>query len=287
MTGVVVGADGSACGLQAVAVAAREALLRHCPLRVVHGFLWPYFPVSLSPSAVGPPEGGLRNEARRIVGEALEHARKAAPGVEATGEVVTGSADAVLVAESRGADLAVVGDRGLGGFGGLLLGSTGVQLSAHAGCPVLVVRGRPEPDGPVLLGVDGSPASAPAVDFAFAEAELRGVPLVALHAWTGPVSGGPGDMLPLAFDADLVAAEEERLMAEALAGARADRPGVAVEERLLRTRTRPALIEASREAQLLVVGARGRGGFTGLLLGAVSQAVLHHAECPVAVVHKR
>ena len=94
----------------------------------------------------------------------------------------------------------------------------------------------------------------------------------------------PGDPLTLAYDPEHLRDEEERLLAEALSGWQNRYPDVSVRQRLVNRRTRPALIEASGDAQLLVVGARGRGGFTGLLLGSVSQAILHHSRCPVAVV---
>ncbi|GAA2410644.1 universal stress protein [Streptomyces glaucosporus] len=287
---VVVGVDGSKPSLDAVAAAAREARLRGVGLRVVHAFLWPAMHVPLGPSPTGPPDGGLRNMAERLVADAVEHARTAEPEVEVEGEIVTGEPLTVLERRSRDAALTVVGSRGLGGFTGLLLGSTAVHLSAHGRCPVMVVRGRPEPAGHVLLGMDGSPAGEAAVEFAFAEASLRGAGLVALHTWnnwTGPAVGGPGEPLPLVYDMDMLRDEEERVMAEALSGWQAKYPEVTVHRRLVQARTRPALIEASEDAQLLVVGARGRGGFAGLLLGSVSQAVLHHAHCPVAVVRHR
>jgi nucleotide-binding universal stress UspA family protein len=139
----------------------------------------------------------------------------------------------------------------------------------------------------VLLGVDGSPANDPAVGFAFEEAALRGVPLLALHAWSHPVSTGPGDMQPLVYDDVEVSAEENRVLAEALAGWHDKYPDVTIHRELVHEGARTALIEATGRAQLAVVGTRGRGGFAGLLLGSVSQAVLHHAACPVAVVPHR
>ncbi|MEO3972542.1 universal stress protein [Streptomyces sp. CAU 1734] len=284
---VVVGVDGSASSLAAVETAAREAKLRGTGLRVVHAFIWPAMKVPLGPAAVGPRDGGLRNLAERTLDEAVTRARDVAPGVAVTGEIVTGEPLTVLEERSRTASLAVVGSRGMGGFIGLLVGSTAVHLAAHGRCPVLVVRGEPDREGPVLLAVDGSPEAAGAVEFAFAEASLRGVGLVALHAWnewTEPGDDDPGHPQNLVGDAGRLRGTEERVLAEAIAGLREKYPEVGVERRLIRGRVRPALIEASEEAQLLVVGARGRGGFAGLLLGSVSQALLHHAHCPVAVV---
>ncbi|MGA5710473.1 universal stress protein [Streptomyces cellulosae] len=284
---VVVGVDGAASGLAAVEAAAREARLRGAALRVVHAFIWPALHVPLGPSPSGPPEGGLRNLADRLVAEAVERARATAPEVEVSPAVVTGEPLTVLEAQSRAAELVVVGSRGMGGFVGLLVGSTAVHLAAHGRCPVLVVREQPSAEGPIVLGVDGSAAGEQAVDFAFAEAELRKAPLVALHAWTtwnAPLPAPKDLSAPYANPPGALAGEEERLLSEALAGHQERYPGVVVEHKVVHGGTREALIEASRSAQLLVTGARGRGGFAGLLLGSVSQALLHHAHCPVAVV---
>ncbi|MGV9454356.1 universal stress protein [Streptomyces sp. NPDC003635] len=284
---VVVGVDGSASSLAAVEVAAREARLRGAGLRVVHAFVWPAMHVPLGPSSLGPLEGGLQNMVDRLVAEAVERAGKAAPEVDVSHVVLTGEPLTVLEAQSRAAELVVVGSRGMGGFVGLLVGSTAVHLAAHGRCPVLVVHERRHADGPVVLGVDGSAAGEKAVDFAFAEAALRDAPLVALHAWTtwnAPMPAPQDPSQPFVNPPGALAEEEERLLSEALAGRKERYPGVVVEHRVVHGSTREALIQASRSAQLLVVGARGRGGFTGLLLGSVSQALLHHAHCPVAVV---
>ncbi|WGD44454.1 universal stress protein [Streptomyces cathayae] len=284
---VVVGVDGSASGLAAAEVAAREARWRGAGLRVVHAFLWSALHAPLGPSPFGPPESDVRNQAERLTAEAVERARSAAPEVHVTNVMVAGEPLTVLEAQSRAAELVVVGSRGMGGFVGLLAGSTAVHLAAHGPCPVLVVREQPDAAGPIVLGVDGSPAGEKAIDFAFAEAELRGTSIIALHAWTtwnAPVPPPQDPVLPYANEPGALAQSEERLLSEALAGHRDTYPGVQVEHRVVHGGSREALIEASRTAQLLVLGARGRGGFAGLLLGSVSQALLHHAHCPVAVV---
>ncbi|MGW1323193.1 universal stress protein [Streptomyces antibioticus] len=261
---VVVGVDGSASSLAAVEEAAREAGRRRAELRVVHAFSWPVRPV-YSPPDPAPLE--------RLVHEAAERARAVVPGLEVTEAVEKGDAVAVLEAESRTADLVVVGPRGVGGFMGVLLGSTAASLAAHSRCPVQVAREEPAGDGPVVLAADGSPAAEKAVEFAFSEAALRGARLLAVHVW-----------LPDYAPAGMGTESAERLLAEALAGHGESYPDVTVEQEILSGETRETLIEASRTAQLLVVGARGRGGFAGLLLGSVSQALLHHAHCPVTVV---
>ncbi|WP_406369468.1 universal stress protein [Streptomyces sp. NBC_00647] len=284
---VVVGVDGSPSSLDAVQVAAAEAGARGVGLRLVHAFVWPS--VHLPPG--GPPWNPAMARVRESVDgtliEAEERARRAVPQVSVVREVAVGEPLMVLEIESRTASLVVVGSRGLSAFGSLLLGSTAVHLAAHGRCPVLVVRGRPDPSGPVLLAVDGSPAGEGAVEFAFAEASLRGVDLVALHVWNARserAHEGPGDPLNAVADIEGLRQDEQRLLDGIVTPWQERHPRLAVERRLMRSGVRPALIEASRDAQLVVVGARGRGGFTGLLLGSVSQALLHHAQCPVAVV---
>ncbi|MEU9247373.1 universal stress protein [Streptomyces sp. NPDC048385] len=285
---VIVGVDGSASSLDAVDAAAREAHLRGVPLRIVHAFgrATGHLPVGAPPW--NPADHGLEPMVHGALARAEERACAVAPDIEITRSVVAGEAFEVLEIESRSAALAVVGSRGLSGFAGLLLGSTAVHLAAHGHCPLMVMRGRPAPAGPVLLAVDGSPAGQAAVEFAFAEAALRKTPLVALHVWntwSERAYEGPGDPLTaVVVDADRLREAEQHLLDETVAPWQEDYPQVAVERRLVRSRIRPALIDASRKAQLVVAGARGRGGFTGLLLGSVSQALLHHAHCPVAVV---
>ncbi|MFE0450220.1 universal stress protein [Streptomyces sp. NPDC058914] len=284
---VVVGVDGSPSSLRAVEVAAHEADVRGVGLRLVHAFGWPSMHVPPGGHPWNPAAAGMRELVDGTLVEAEQRARGVAPHVETTREVTVGEPLMVLEMESRTSSLVVVGSRGLGAFGSLLLGSTAVHLAAHGRCPVLVVRGRPDAGGPVLLAVDGSPAGEEAVEFAFAEASLRGVDLVALHVWntrSERAYEGPGDPLNVVVGLDRLREEEQRLLDDTLSPRQELHPRVPVRRSLVRSRVRPALIEASREAQLVVAGARGRGGFTGLLLGSVSQALLHHAHCPVAVV---
>ncbi|WP_307815825.1 universal stress protein [Streptomyces sp. 7-21] len=284
---VVVGVDGSPSSLAAVGVAAAEARMRRCPLRVVHAFTPPTLYVPRYPQSVQAAERSLRAVAAQALTDAEQRARELAPGIDVSGEIVTGESLTVLRDRSRGAALLVVGSRGMGSFAGLLLGSTSAKLAAHAQCPVMVVREEPSPGLPVLLGADGSPAGEAAVAFAFEEAALRGTKLVALHAWTPWTVEGPPPpdrSMPYANEPGVLEAGEERLLAETLAGHLNDYPDLTVERRVVRDNPRKALLKASSGAGLLVVGARGHGGFASLLIGSVSQAMLHHAECPVAVV---
>jgi nucleotide-binding universal stress UspA family protein len=287
---VVVGVDGSPSSLTAVEQAAEEAELRGFGLSVVHALTWPPVPISPGTPAYELGEEALLSRSEGILGDALARARSVAPGVEVTGEIIYGDPLTVLVEQSCSAPLVAVGSRGLGGFPGLLLGSVSVHLSAHARCPVLVARGTPDPSGPIVLGVDGSPGGRPATGFAFAEASLRKAELVAAHVWsewTVPVSPPEEKSMPYAYEPGMLREGEERLLAEAVSGWCDTYPDVSVERRAVRGRTREELINASEDARLLVVGARGRGGFAGLLLGSVSQAALHHARSPVVVVPQK
>lgn len=278
---VVVGVDGSPSSLVAAEHAARAAQLRSRSLLVVHGYLH----APLNPYDLRMP--GPSDETGTMLERLAADLSERFPGLAVEARQVAGGPGATMVEESRGAELVVVGSRGLGGFTGLLLGSVGAQVAAHARCPVLVVRPEGQPidlDGPVLVGVDGSESSRLAVGYGAAEAALRDVPLVLAHV--GPPGGDRAvpDEIEEAQAAEQ--AEAVRLLADASAAARAEHPDLVVREHPLRASS-PAqgLVEASGVASLLVVGTRGRAGFAGLLLGSVSQAALHHAHCPVLVAH--
>jgi nucleotide-binding universal stress UspA family protein len=282
---VVVGVEGSAAGLGTVGLAAREARLRTAPLRIVHAF---GHSAALLPTGAASRRRGLEPLAHGALARAEEEARAVAPGLEITRSVVAGDPREVLEIESRSAALVVLGAPAVSGQAGLPLGSTAAHLAAHGHCPLLVVRGRAAPAGPVLVAVDGSPAGEAAVEFAFAEAALRGAPLVALHVWNSwseHAYEGAGDPLTsVVSDVEHVRAAEQRLLHETVARGQEPFPQVAVERRLVRSRIRTALIDASATAQLLVAGSSGRGGLAGLLTGSVGHALLRHAHCPVAVV---
>ena len=281
---VVAGVDGSECALQAVRWAAAEAVRRRRPLRLVAAHAWPAGGLVGDPGLGVDPQAVLRDVVRGHLATAATAAATASPELLVEQVEVTGLPVPVLQGESARAELVVLGDRGLGGFTGLLIGSVAVALAAHAACPVVVVRGaepdRPAPREPVVVGVDGSPASEAAVAFAFDAAALRGVPLVAVHTWQDTLVDPT--LAPL-IDWKAAEADERGVLAERLAGWAEKYPDVEV--RLLVTRDRPAraLVEESGRAQLVVVGSRGRGGLAGMLLGSVSQALLRHAACPVVV----
>lgn len=256
---VVVGIDGRPDCENAIRWGAADAAARGAELELVHAFVWAEFRVPLGPSDLAP---GLRAQADRFVADAVDLARKFEPGLPVSGRHVDGFPSAVLLAESRTADLVVIGSRLTGPLLGLVVSSAGIELSAHARCPVVVVR--PTEDSlagsRVVIGYDGSPAAEAAVDFGLDHARRHGLParIVAV----------------LEDDQD----DDHDLLA-------AIRPH-AHEAEVVEVTGHPSelLLEWSADAQLLVVGSRGRGGFAGLLLGSVSQTMLHQAPCPVAVV---
>ncbi|HEY8533304.1 MAG TPA: universal stress protein [Micromonospora sp.] len=274
---VVAGVDGSAAGLAAVRMAAREAALRRRPLRLVHAFVWPMLRVSVEPPSTGPPGSGLRNQAERIMAEAVAEAMTVAPDRAVIHEIVDGAPAPVLLRESRRAALLVLGYHGLGPLSGAIIGSVASQVATHAECPVLVARSAENPAGPVVVGVDGSPYAEAAIDMALEEAALRGSELVVLHARRHPApevaTAGKGSR-----DGDALA------LPTTVARFRERYPQVRVTYRIAQGRPTRVFVRESGDAQLLVVGARGREGFPGLRLGSVSQAVLHHGNCPLLIV---
>ena len=281
---VVAGVDGSARSFAAVEVAASEAALRKRPLRIVHAFAWPPVSAALTPDMSEPVRRVTRERALAALHEAEAIAAKAQPDLVVTSVVVDESPVAVLRAESRHAFLLVLGDRGAGGFTELLVGSVAVQTAAHSLCPVMVVRGERRVSGPVVVGVDGSATSMRALEFAAGTAALRGAELLAVHAWSTGDSTEFADTLPMSWDNWAAGPTEERVLAEALAGLGERHPDLVVRREMAQEPARRVLAERSAGAQLVVVGDRGHGGFTGLLLGSVSQYLVHHAACPLVVV---
>lgn len=284
---VIVGVDGSPSSLDAVELAATEAALRRLRLHIVHAFLWPATLAAARPATEGAPEPAtlVRARADAVIEEAKRHAEKAAPNIMISTEVADGPAAFVLLQRSRHAVLSVVGDRGLGRFEGMLAGTVATQLATYGSSPVIVVRGRAKRDGPVVVGVDGSGRSARALEFAADEASLRGVELIAVHVWRTPLTAGPTDTMPQVYDIELLEADQHRLLSAALAGLGDRHPGLSVRPELGRGSPGSVLTSWSRSAQMTVVGDRGHGGFVGLLVGSVSQHLIFHSACPIAVVH--
>lgn len=277
--GVLLGYDGSAGSDRGLNWAAREAKSRGTVLTVCLAWTEWY---DARPGFAEPPGDGVADHARRaaeqVAAEGLRAAQNLLGAQNVRLLVVYGSPAAVLCDHSLAADLVVVGSRGRGGMSGLLLGSVGWQVAAHAPGRAVVVRGHWQRHGDVpglvVLGADGSACSRAAAAFAFEEAELRHAPLLAVCALADtPGSLGGAGRLQDGFENLIGQFEKEH-------------PEVTVLRQISPGGPRPALLDAAHRAQMLVVGARGLGGVRGMMLGSVSHAVLHHAPCPVAVVHR-
>jgi nucleotide-binding universal stress UspA family protein len=285
---VVVGVDGSASARIAAEWAADEAARRHAALSVVHAYPWPlvHVPDDLLPVKVGPQ---IREDARLMVAEVVAELQSRTPGLVITSDVVATNPVDLLVDESKRAQLVVVGSHGHGGVREMMIGSVAAAMSAHGHSPVVVVRGptpysEPPTEGPVVVGADGSPHSRPAIAYAFATADRLGAPLIALHTWSDVNVEAPYGSPYWQVDWDAVQEDERRVLAEQLAGWQQDYPDVKVDRIVTRDRPVRSLLDAAQTAQLVVVGCRGRGGFTGMLLGSTSRALIHHCPCPVAIV---
>lgn len=250
---VLAGVDGSEAAESAVAWAATEAASLRAPLHLIHASVWPL----------------SRETADQIAERALELAHKFEPDLAVASTVTDGFPLPVLAEESRTADLLVIGGRSTGPVLGVLVGATGVGLAAHAHCPVVVVQPR-QPDRAgnyVVVGYDGSPPSVAAFRFAREFARRHGLTMRVVCVQQG---GSGTEDVP----ADQLSSLTHLVPA-----------GPPVEIAQVVGHPAEQLIRLSADAQLVVIGSRGRGGFADLLLGSVSQAVLHQADCPVAIIH--
>ncbi len=282
--GIVVGVDDSPAAMAAVDWAAHEAVLRSIPLNLVH---------AVSPSLTtwweAPLSPGLaqwqKDHGHRLVADAVKIAEKICqPGglSQIRTEVLSSAAVPTLTDLSKDAELLVVGSAG-SSRPGRQLGSVGSGVLRHAHCPVAIIHdGDPllqnERQAAVLVGIDGSPASELATAIAFDEAARRNVELVALHTWSDvDISGWPG------LDWPATRSMAEQVVAERLAGWREQYPDVKVRWIIARDQPAHQLVTHAADAQLLVVGSRGRGGFGGMLVGSVSEAVAQLARTPVIV----
>jgi len=286
--GIVVGVDGSAASNHAVCWAVREAAMRHVPLTLAHMVnaavpMYPAMPLSLGIAVWQEDEG------RQILEQAVKMAEdvlKSDPRIAIKSELRCSPPVPTLVELSQEAEMVVVGSHGRGAVARVVLGSVSSGVVQRASCPVAIIHDEDPSQthpahldqAPVLVGIDGSPASELATAIAFDEASRRGVELVALHAWSDiEVFELPG------LDWPAVKSDAERSLAERLAGWGERYPDVTVHRLVVCDRPARQLIEQSKSAQLVVLGSHGRGGFTGMLLGSVSNAVVHSIRTPVIV----
>jgi len=281
---VVVGIDGSPHALKAAQWAATEADRRNAELRLVYAYSLPiagYAGYSMAPDNLGTI---MRVEGTAMLREIAAGIRTEHPGLTVGIRLFQGDAVLALRRESQQARLTVVGSRGNGRVSGVLLGSVAMAITSHGTAPVAVIPAEGPggtTDGPVVVGVDGPATSEAAIAFAFDDAAVRGARLVAVHTWN--------DVRPTLAEASLIdphkLEEAERaLLSEQLAGWRDKYPDVVVESIVVRGRPTRTLLRFARQAQLVVVGSRGRGGFAGMVLGSTSHSLISHALCPIVVV---
>ncbi|MFI9592751.1 universal stress protein [Nonomuraea sp. NPDC052265] len=266
---IVAGVDGSPPSLAAVEWAAADALRRSLDLRLVHVCeQW-------------SRDAGIVEYCAGMLEAAADRARALAPGIGIGTDMLPGPVVADLVRESAEADSLVVGSRGLGGFAGMVLGSTSLALAGHAAGPVVVVReAATVRHGRIVVGYDG-PHSRTAMEYALTQARAQDAELLVLFAWQPPILSSYAaayDMLSEGFQ------DKARVAAHEVAPWREANPGARIVDDQRCDHPVAALRNASSTADLVVVGSRGLGGFASALLGSVSHGVLHHAVCPVAVV---
>ncbi|MEU1473953.1 universal stress protein [Streptomyces sp. NPDC005760] len=282
---IVVGVDGSEPSLRAVDWAADEAAVRGLPLRLVYASLWERYEGTSLAEDLAKPDEQVRAE--DIVDNAARRAHRRHPELDVRVAVLAEEPEYALVRESRSASALVTGTRGRSGLAEALLGSVSLTVAGHAQCPMIVVRGnhdnqaRTGTHGRVVVGVGEKPAGSAAVRFAFEEARRRGVPVEAVRAWRWPAHETTDHPLMSGEPARL----HEQQAAEALETALQDVPAdVEAHRRTVEGPTRTVLVDASRDADLLIVGAKRRPGHYGLQPGRVAHGVLHHSTCPVVIV---
>ena len=282
---VVVGIDGSNHSTRALDWAITEASGRSVPLHVLHALdtgVTVWSPMMVTPTDLGDHLGLLE--------AALEHVRTVAPDLLVTSAITSGPASVALENASADADTLVLGARGRGVVGSILLGSTSLHVVGHARCPVVVVRedsgGHPaDRAGRVVVGFDGSHLSDDALAYSFAAAAHHHLALDIVIAWDTEELA-TYQLVPSIADEVRAAAtnHREELTAAAAAPWSEKYPDVATHLEVTTDSPAQALIDRSADADLVVVGSRGLGSVRGALMGSVSAEVLRHAHCPVAVI---
>jgi nucleotide-binding universal stress UspA family protein len=288
----VVGVDGSAESDRAVHWAAGDAGRHGRPLHLFHACDGPtlVYPLpGLWLPVACPPQPG--QHAGRLLADAATVAARICPDLAVTTSTVGGQPIPTLLAMAGRAAMIVVGGRETGGPGRLLAGSTATEIAEHATCPVVVVHRRRgdagSNEGRVVVAVDGSAASEAATAFAFEQAAASGAGVTAVHAYQLPVDPMLGGRLPGSFDLGARCDAAQQLLARTMAGWRQRYPGTDLRLTVELGQPPGVLMRAGMGAELLVVGAHGRGAFGGLLLGSISRAMLHQSPCPLAVVRGR
>ena len=280
---VVVGVDGSPGSVLAVDWAAAEAGRRGARLELLYAEVPTPPVVGLEPAPVAPLAS---DPVPHFLDEARHRVVAARPDLEVGLWPTVGGPASSLIERSRVADVVVVGAHGRSLLGRLFLGSVSHHVAAHAHCLAVVVRGRlPEETAPVAVGIDDSPTARLALEVAFEQARAHRVPLVVFHAWQDLPATGYGVWAPPPALADELRVEAETLLSDALLGWSEKYPEVEVRSHVEHAHPMTAVVNESESAQLVVLGAHGRGHFAGMAVGSVPSAAVREAACPVMVVH--
>jgi nucleotide-binding universal stress UspA family protein len=279
---VVVGVDASPNAQEALDWAAAEAARRGVPLHIAHA--WSLAPHVPRADGVDVTKSMIR-AAEELLARAESRVHERHHGLRVDTELLPEEAVPGLIRLGGHAEMLVVGSRGLGRLSSVLIGSVSQGLVAHAPCPVVVFRTDQAETGSaaVVLGAGPDEASAP-VEFAFAEASRRGVPLLAVRTWQDPTGVYMPYMVMPPEDSGERDKQENRLLLEVLAAARRAHPEVELLPRVTVGDAASALVDASSGACLTVVGAERHRHRFAMPIGRVAQQVLHHAHSPVAVI---
>ncbi|MFG2041877.1 universal stress protein [Dactylosporangium sp. NPDC048998] len=280
---VIVGVDGTPASDAALRWAAAEAARSRARLRVVLVYHWRW------PGGIGATdriEGYTREQAEAAVDAAVRAVRAHRPGLDVSGFAVFGDPADVLAGLAAGAALTVVGSHGRTALADATRGATGTRVAMRARGRVAVVRGRTEAaDGPVVVGVDGSPTDDRLLATAFEHAARRGCEVVALRVQAPQAAPWGVGIPPLATNPVQARANRLAELTDDVQRWHEKYPTVPAMARMPGGDPASALLDASGEAQLLVLGGRAHGPVAGLLAGSVSQRLLFHAECPLLIVH--
>jgi len=283
---IVVGTDGTDSSTAAVRWAAREAHRRRQPLRVIHAYEADWAEARYA--AGSEYYDIIRSAAETVAADAVDQARAAAPQVKVVGQAIIGQPVASLLEQAERADLIVLGCRGRGGFSGLLLGSVSQRVATHASSAAVVVRGDADPPaGSVAVGVDDAPNAVHVLETAFVEAAGRDAALVVVRSHLPVLPHWPADVLAQETATQEQDEAELARLKDQLAPWRGKYPDVPVKIVLTHDSAASALVDASKHAQIVVVGSRGRGLLAGALLGSTGLQLLHHAHCPVYLDRQR
>lgn len=277
---IVIGTDASSESARALEWAADEAVLRERPLRIVHAI--ESRPYDMSQLARPEIAETITRVGRMVLASAGEHVQKRRPGLRTTSALVTGEPWRALRAQSENAFEVVLGSRGQDGFADLLLGSTPLRMAECSTVPVVITRGDAADGGEVLVGLDPVRDAGAILDYAFDAAALHHARLRVVHAWQTLAT-----FLEAGYaDVEQIEANLRKEVDAACLPLRGRYPGVDVVDEIVLEHPVAALSRVSREARLLVVGARD-WHWTSPQLGSVCHGVLHHAQCPVVVVPHR